>query len=153
MRITVIGGTEDQATELTSAAYFFARRLMHPNLVRALNVDINVVKRHSTLGMCDTSANDRGKYRDFEITLRSRRGDPDICQTLAHEMIHVKQYATGQLSSDAVLIAKAGKLLYTTLWMNEAWIPCGDESHYYDSPWEIEAYGREVGLYYRWRNR
>lgn len=153
MLVTVTGGTEDQAAELTGAAYFFARRLMHPNLVRVLNVDINVVKRHSTLGLCDAAVNDRGKYRDFEITLRSGRGDPDICQTLAHEMVHVKQYSTGELSANGILVSIAGRLIYTAQWAGKTWLPKSNECQYYDSPWEIEAYGREVGLYYRWRNR
>jgi hypothetical protein len=34
--------------------------------------------------------------------------------------------------------------------MGEIWKPKGKEHHYYDAPWEIEAYGREVGLMHHW---
>jgi hypothetical protein len=34
--------------------------------------------------------------------------------------------------------------------MGKVWKPNGKEDHYFDSPWEIEAFGREVGLYQKW---
>ena len=41
--------------------------------------------------------------REFEITLnRSLKGD-DLIETICHEMVHVKQYARGQLKINADL--------------------------------------------------
>jgi hypothetical protein len=34
--------------------------------------------------------------------------------------------------------------------MGEVWKAKRKEDDYFDSPWEIEAYGREVGLYAKW---
>jgi hypothetical protein len=50
--------------------------------------------------------------------------------TLAHEMVHVKQYARGQITH--------GKNLKSKFWMGQR-----IKSQYYDSPWEIEAYSKE----------
>ena len=50
--------------------------------------------------------------------------------TIAHEMVHVKQYARGQI--------KHGKNLKSKFWMGQK-----NKSQYYDSPWEIEAYSKE----------
>jgi hypothetical protein len=50
--------------------------------------------------------------------------------TLAHEMVHVKQYARGQITH--------GKNLKSKFWMGQK-----IKSQYYDSPWEVEAYSRE----------
>lgn len=50
--------------------------------------------------------------------------------TIAHEMVHVKQYARGQI--------KHGKNLKSRTWMGQK-----NKSQYYDSPWEIEAYSKE----------
>jgi hypothetical protein len=60
--------------------------------------------------------------------------------TLAHEMTHVKQFARREL-----IEIKADVLFK---WYGEVF---GDEVHYYETPWEIEAHGREIGLYYLWR--
>ena len=50
--------------------------------------------------------------------------------TIAHEMVHVKQYARGQITH--------GKNLKSKFWMGQK-----IKSQYYDSPWEVEAYSRE----------
>jgi hypothetical protein len=49
---------------------------------------------------------------------------------LAHEMVHVKQYARGQI--------KHGKSLNSRLWMGKKF-----KGHYYDLPWEVEAFSKE----------
>ena len=47
--------------------------------------------------------------------------------TLAHELVHVKQYELGQLTQN-----------------NES------DYNYWDKPSEIEAHGREIGLFITW---
>jgi len=49
---------------------------------------------------------------------------------LAHEMIHVKQYARGQITH--------GKNLNSKFWMGKKF-----RGHYYDLPWEVEAFSKE----------
>ena len=70
-------------------------------------------------------------------------------KTLAHEMVHLKQYAKNELGKEFSLTTKGGVKIMTR-WKNELWKAKTKECPYWDSPWEIEAYGREVGLYRRW---
>ena len=49
---------------------------------------------------------------------------------LAHEMVHVKQYARGQITH--------GKNLNSRFWMGKKF-----KGHYYDLPWEVEAFSKE----------
>ena len=67
---------------------------------------------------------DRGEYMiDIDRSLKLR----DMLTTLAHELVHVKHYECGELTQNI-----------------EENIP------YWDKPSEIEAYGREVGLFVTW---
>ena len=61
-----------------------------------------------------------------------------VLTTLAHELVHVKQYATGEMRDRDNAIVE---------WMGEKYNQ--DELEYWEHPWEIDAYGREVGLYIR----
>ncbi len=66
----------------------------------------------------------------------------DIYTALAHEMVHVKQYVTGELvDTDGLNVFWKGELYKDAKSANE------DEA-YWNSPWEIEAYGRERGMNY-----
>ena len=62
---------------------------------------------------------------------------PDvILQNFAHEMVHVKQWARGELKDvmrGYSLCKWKGELVDT------------EKVEYYDTPWEIEAFGREYG--------
>jgi hypothetical protein len=66
---------------------------------------------------------------------------------LAHEMVHVKQYATGESRQYERMpyVTKFRGVMVNTNTMD-----------YWDLPWEIEAFGRELGLYVRfmehWKN-
>lgn len=134
--------------ELTEACKLYASLLMDPRTVRNLNITIRVVEHYDTMGECLCEDDIRyPKY--FTITLRQKQGDDDIIKTLAHEMVHVKQYARRELVS-GILIAAKGGFKVASKWHGDIWKPKSKECGYYDSPWEIEAYGREVGLYIRW---
>ena len=59
---------------------------------------------------------------------------------LGHELVHVKQYLNNE-----VFDYKDGGVRYKGIVFDGSYYE--DEETYYDSPWEIEAYGREWGLY------
>jgi hypothetical protein len=50
----------------------------------------------------------------------------DMLITVAHEMVHIKQYVKGEMPKSIT------------------------EGDYWDRPHEIEAHGRETGLFIRW---
>ena len=69
----------------------------------------------------------------------------EILKTLAHELVHVKQYVMGELRwRDAGLLYKGINHSPDNL------------MEYFELPYEIEAYGREKGLLYGfllvWKN-
>jgi hypothetical protein len=69
-----------------------------------------------------------------------------IMLDLGHEMIHIKQYLNNELfdykSGD---VRFKGKIFASA---DEK-----DEEAYYNSPWEIEAYGRAPGLYNMYKHK
>lgn len=81
----------------------------------------------------------------FKIILNPKFSRKKQLLTLAHEIVHVKQFIRGELgdtfNEGGISLTKwKGKLI--------------DESNedYFDLPWEIEASGREYGLWKRWDN-
>ena len=67
--------------------------------------------------------------RDFKITINKNIGSKEIFRTLAHEMVHVKQFALGELAT------------HSNVWKGKF-----VDVDYFYQPWEVEAYGLEVGL-------
>jgi len=59
---------------------------------------------------------------------------------LGHELVHVKQYLNGEMF-DYV----SGGVKYKGSYFDHSYQ--NSQEAYYDAPWEIEAYGRELGLY------
>ena len=151
MNVNVKGFGKKKSAELREACEFYALQLMDPRMVRNLQIDIERTAKSDVQGECVDEDGVRNP-RWFTINLRDAKDDDDVLKTLAHEMVHVKQHAKNELQS-GVMIASRGGLKMTSKWMGEIWKPKGKEDHYYDSPWEIEAYGREIGLYHRWLNR
>ncbi len=150
MEITVTGmvGKRKQKAQLIEAAEFFAAQLMDPRMVRNLTLDIEVYKNLDVEGECvdeDGTKNPRW----FTIGLKNQ-DIVDMIKTLAHEMVHVKQHAKNELQTGHAVFAARGGFRICSQWMGQIWKPKGKEDHYFDAPWEIEAYGREVGLYAKW---
>ncbi|MBT3501257.1 MAG: hypothetical protein HN464_02875 [Candidatus Marinimicrobia bacterium] len=132
-------------------AYGLAKLL--PGRERLLNnveVDINM-RRHHTGGEAKIKdGTNVYRPRKFQIILDHRkmnddeygrrRGDDEwvhqILETLAHELVHIKQYLVGELTW------RSGSLY----WKNEDFSP----EHlidYHELPYEIEAHGRQRGLF------
>ena len=82
---------------------------------------------------------DSSRPRDFEIEVNKYLDMRTMLETVAHEMVHVKQYARRELKE-----LTTG----THRWMGD--IVSDDDVAYWDLPWEIEAHGRECGLFVRW---
>lgn len=82
------------------------------------------------------------EYRPREFTIRVRNGMSlnKKLRTICHEMVHLKQYARGEMKQmwRPARTTKFNGLYYS------------DDLDYWDTPWEIEAFGRESGLYTRW---
>lgn len=152
MQITITGmvGKRNEKALLKEAAEFFAHQLMDPRMVRNLVIDLEVRKNLDVQGECVDEDGTRNP-RFFTIALKSQDIN-EMIKTLGHEMVHVKQHAKNELQG-GIMVAARGGLKMHSKWMGEIWKPKAKEDHYFDSPWEIEAYGREVGLFAKWMNR
>lgn len=147
MEVHVSGINATKAEELTEAAEFFARQLMDPRMVRNLSIDLEIETNLDAEGECVDEQGTRNP-RWFTIRLKRQKIDGMI-KTLAHEMVHVKQHAKNELQRGIVIPTRGG-LKISSKWQGEIWKPKRHEDNYFDSPWEIEAYGREVGLHHKW---
>jgi len=133
-----VRGKNDKMTrkELVIATKYFARHLMTERLCKVLTLQLSCDINHYCHGSSVwTDRNDRP--REFDIVLNSSIGKRTQLITLAHEIVHVKQYATGELKSLLRERTERWKGTYISQ----------DDVSYFDKPWEIEAYGRELGMY------
>lgn len=154
--VEVEGFCPEITKDLLGAAAFYAKILFHPNLARNLSFYIHCRPDLDIPGQC--SPDDR-KNRIFDIDIRAAEYDDEPCQTLAHEMTHCKQWAKGEFSSTETIVARRASnglielgTAFVELWNGKPWQPQHGEHPYLDSPWELEAFGREVGMTLRWRN-
>jgi hypothetical protein len=124
--------------EIRFAAGYFANKLMGKRLSNNITLEISLLKMSGVAdGYCNPLEYSRNP-RTFEIVINANLPRFKQLQVLAHEMVHVKQYARNELQSQSVSSVKfAGKLFRVTESFED----------YLEYPWEIEAFGREKGLY------
>ena len=135
--------------EIETAIRFFADQLMDPRIVKNLKIDVEIMSKLNAQGEC---VNEDGFRNPRWFTINLKKLDIDsMIRTLGHEMVHVKQYAKNELMTDMrINVSKGKSILSATRWNGKVWSPKRKEDEYFDSPWEIEAYGREIGLFVRW---
>jgi hypothetical protein len=136
MDISFIGATGKKTQRLKDASVFYAELMMDKRIVKNIDLEIKIVDDYEFLGHC-LPEEDIKNPRYFTIILQKNK---EMLRTLAHEMVHLKQYAKNELAIDDDAI----------YWYGDIWRPKGKQHKYFDSPWELEAYGRDFGLYYRW---
>lgn len=128
--INVVGGTQSQKKHVQSMVEFCIEILM-PRMQK-IDIEVKLCKPTGALGYC-LQLDDN---REFEIEVDRELPLRKLLETVAHEMVHVKQYARRELLPD------------TENWMGKTYDP--KKVSYWDLPWEIEAHGREVGLFIRY---
>lgn len=144
MRITFRGRTNKKFREsVTDACYFYLHKLGVSK--RKLN-NVTLIFRLAEMKGDQGSCVNTNRPKTYEITIHSKLDRKSKFKTLAHEVVHLKQWLTGEMKDHI----KRGDII-KTYWKGKLWKNSGDElDDYYDSPWEIEAYGKEEGLYARW---
>lgn len=123
--------------EIVFATEFFASLLMSKRLQKDVIVHIECLDDGSDGFM--HFLDDNRRPREFQININNRISKRKQLITLAHEMVHVKQYVKGELK-------------YLSRKDEDRWLGSivRRDLHYYDRPWEIEAFGRELGLVQRY---
>ena len=116
------------------AASFFAKELI-PN-TRVRNHCFTRIRFNAKIleyGYASVEEyNTRNQPREFLIEIHPGIGARDILSTIAHEMVHIKQYIDGELNEEM------------SYWKGKR--VDSDKMEYWYSPWEVDANGLEVGL-------
>lgn len=150
MRITTIHFPHNQVEDVINAAKFYASILMEEYIHNDIHLEIHLKQNMDHYGQCHND-DFLVKYpKFFRIDLQDMEDFEDVLYNLAHEMVHLKQYALGQLTLQIEEFDKKTKeVKIKPLWENQSIQFREQESPYWDSPWEIEAYGRQLSLYER----
>lgn len=144
MFVEVTGHRSRRFKELISEAVeYYCSLLVSKRMLNSLYVDVLMKKKidddEDFQAFCSYNGKSEG-IREFEVELKKGMSVRDTLMYLAHECVHIKQFATGEMRDGSVYAI-------TTKWkgreINE------NKVDYWDLPWEIEAYGREKGLYSR----
>ena len=144
MRLQINGGTETHQRHCRQFTRFFCNRFFTKDLNKQIKVKLNLVKKPS-LGYNEECAHvqwmDNNRHpRRFVINIFT---PPKvklryIISTLAHEMVHIKQFVKNEL------IDLPSTNYNVSVFKNKKYNL--NRVSYYDQPWEIEAFGRERGL-------
>jgi len=134
MLLTITGKcpSVDRKT-LTRAVGFYATYLQISKSKADLLLDFerNLCKYTGDEGYCVNEGD--GEYN---ITLDPKFSKRKILIALAHEMVHLKQHIKRELSwNERKKMHRYKGQMYR------------EDMNYWDCPWEIEAFGRELGLY------
>lgn len=84
------------------------------------------------------------KPEEFTIDMDPDQKLPLLLNSLAHELVHVKQWAKGEfyeLQREREVYKFNGQRFDTS------------KIDYWDTPWEIEAHGRAIGLVVLWARK
>jgi len=135
--LTNHGHSDERFNEYVQrASQFYAEQLFPKQLLRHIVVSIKFNKHLDAFGYSSIEKrNTKGAAREFLIELHPYISGKEILKTLAHEFVHVKQYVYEELNEEQ------------TQWQGKPFD--SDAVDYFELPWEIEAYGREAGL---WNN-
>ena len=133
MTISIKGGTTTQKKYARSMVKFCIKTLM-PRM-KTLDITVKLCAPKGAMGYCLELDDNRTFEIEIDRSMRLR----NMLETLAHEMVHVKQYARRELHP-----------VHDT-WCGKTYNP--KKVSYWDLPWEIEAHGREVGLFIRWAEK
>ena len=136
--IDINGGKKKERELMYSLANFCVDKLMP----RKKNLEVNIrIKRNleETDGLL-AGVVDTDDLNTFDMDVESSMSLRKKLLSVAHEMVHVKQFTRKELEhTNTVYVSRwLGKRINNT------------DNGYWDLPWEIEAYGRELGLFTMW---
>ena len=141
MRITVLRGNEWQREHAKLfARWYETKYLSAVGKDICLRIHILSFEEGKNIGECNCT-DDPPNPRKFliKIAATADMSKREFIMALAHEMVHLKQYALNQLRDfDKKEITVFQRKVYSY------------DMEYWEQPWEVEAYGMERGLLHRY---
>lgn len=145
MVLDIKGSTQRKRQIVAEAACFYKDVLMPRMKTLYININLSPHYESNTDSSGDCIWEDCNRYsREFTINLDSRDVDSMI-ETLAHEMVHVKQWARGEMQD---IYDDNDGSPKKTRWKSK-FINIRNVK-YKDLPWEREANRVEKMLYSQW---
>lgn len=132
------GGSPKQRQWANDAVSFALDQLLPRH--RSLEITVVFKNLKGVDGWCMWE-DDNVNPREFTIMVYRGFGRENVLKTVLHEMVHVKQYAKGELQ-------ERYKFGHKQLWKGK---DCSDVN-YWDQPWEVEAYKLQDELYDKFEN-
>jgi hypothetical protein len=127
--IEVSGGNRAERDIVEHAVHWCASKMM-PRM-RTLDIEVKIKKLDDAYGYC--LCDDK---RTFQIDIKKGLTLYELITTVCHEMIHVKQYATGELK----------EVEYGAKWKGRRF---SDDIAYSKLPWEKQAFKLEKELTFK----
>lgn len=126
--VEVIGG-KIKEREIVEATVAWCIKKMMPRL-RTLDIEVRIKDLKKAMGYCMEGDSNR----QFELEIKKGMNLYNLIITVCHEMVHVKQYAKGELryKSSGARQWKANII--------------SNKTEYMDLPWEKEAFKMERDL-------
>ena len=134
--IRVTGGSRSQKQHVIDMINFCTKKLM-PRMHLDITVKLKDIGKDA-YGYCLSDDEDSrpDRPRCFELEIQKKLPLRKLLETIAHEMVHVKQYARGELYQSGI----TGLHRWKGQWIKK-------DPDYWDCPWEWEAMGRETALF------
>ena len=126
------------------AAKFYGNVLLGDRLSKNVKVKIKFNDKSlgkDLYGFCDWDC-DKNRPRNFVISIDPNLSKKMTLIVLAHEMVHVKQYAKGELKD----MLRTNKVKYLGELYDD------EKMSYWSHPWEKEARKLETTLYNEFKN-
>ena len=143
MEINVYGASDKLENYAISAVEFVMAKFFDTDdLKKYISVDVDFTNL-DVEGHCIDAGDG-----EFSIEIKKDLPIREKMIVLMHELVHMKQHIAGELEFGGIIIGKDGLKCKTTTWMGAEFDEEGTD--YFDRPWEIEAFGRQLGLFIRW---
>ena len=142
MLLHIKGSNQYNRKLVYRATWWYAEKLMSNRLMSGLEIDINLRKNLVDKEGCEGTAtweDENHRPKEFTIELDVTYSIRDALITLAHEMVHIKQWAKGEMYE----YLKSGLIRFHKTKFDV------DNIDYWDYPWEVEAFGKQLGLFVR----
>ncbi len=141
MKVYISGKAENISNkEIRDAVFFYLKKLLGNSMSQKITLDIVIEKDllktyEMYAAISPLEAETRPKH--YELEIDSKLPKKQFLVSLAHEMIHLKQFAKDQMRD-----LESKKM---TRWLGQYY----DEENldYWSRPWEKEAHENEVSLY------
>lgn len=117
-----------------SAIQYFADKLISKQMQRHISIRVYLTRYAANFGETHiVGYNEKDQPREFTLEIRSKLCEKEKLRTIAHEIVHVKQYLYKELNEQM------------TLWKGQK--VDSDAIPYFKQPWEIEAHELGDKLY------